>query len=85
MKLNELINRAAVGYPDAQLLEYWDSAHERPRNNRDGGDTLARFIVIEMAETFDPDASDEEQINEAVRVINRAIADMQAVIEQLLR
>jgi len=84
MRLNELINKAAAGYPYAQLLEYWDSAHERPRNNRDGGDTLAHFIIIEMAETFDPDASDEEQINEAVRVLNRAIADMQAVVEQLV-
>ena len=84
MTLTELINRAASGYPDAQLLVYWDLTEERPRKNQDGGDTLAYFVVVELAETFDPKASDDEQIAEAVRGVGRAVRNLQGVVHSLL-
>jgi len=83
MTLNELIAKAASGYPDAQVLQYWDVAAEEPRSNPNGGDTLAHFIAVELAETFDPEASGTEQIGEAIRGMNRAIRDVQGVIDAL--
>lgn len=83
MKLTDLISRAASGYPDAQILEYWDLARAEPRANPNGGDTLAYFIAVEIAETFDPDASDEDQLDQAIRAVERAVRDMQGVIDAL--
>lgn len=85
MKMNDLIRRAASGYPDAQVLEYWDFATGKPRSNPQGGDTLAHFVALELAETFDPDASEEDQVSEAVRAIDRATRDLQSVICALER
>ena len=83
MTLNELIGIAAGGYPDAQVLEYWDTKNERPMKNPKAGDTLAYFIAVEIAETFHKDASDEEQIQEAVRVLNQASRDICSVMGAL--
>jgi hypothetical protein len=83
MTLTELITRAASGYPDAQILAYWDFAAERPRANRNGWDTLAYFIAVEIAETFDSEACDEDQLAEAIRAIRRAVRDLQGVIHAL--
>lgn len=83
MKMNDLIRIAASGYPDAQVLEYWDFEGAQPRSNPDGGDTLARFVAMELAETFDSDASTDEQVSEAVRALNRAVQDLQSVINAI--
>ena len=80
MTLNDLIRAAASGYPDAMVLEYWDFEGAKPQNNPDGGDTLARFVALELVETFDSETTDEEQISEAVRVLTRAVDDLQSVI-----
>jgi hypothetical protein len=80
MKLNDLIHKAAAGYPDARLLAYWDGRQAVP--NPVGGDTLAEFIVRELCDTFDAKAGTAEQVAEAVRVLNRAKADLDAVIAQ---
>ena len=82
MKLNELIHQAAAAYPDAQLLAYWDG--ERAVHNPAGGDTLAEFIVKELCDTFDAEASEAEQRTEAVRVLRRGISELQSVIAALL-
>ena len=78
MKLNDLIHKAAAAYPDAQLLEYWDG--QRAVHNPAGGDTLAEFIVRELCDTFDAKAGTGEQVAEAVRVLNRAKADVAGII-----
>jgi len=85
MTLNDLIRAAASGYPDTMVLEYWDFDGAKPRNNPDGGDTLARFVALELAETFDGDANHGEQVSEAVRVLTRAVDDLQAVIRAIER
>lgn len=83
MKLNELIRRAASGYPDAQVLEYWDFAGAKPHSNPQGGDTLAHFVALELAETFDSEASEDDQVSGAVRAMSRAVHDLQSVIYAL--
>ena len=80
MTLNKLINAASVAYPDRLIaVAYWDFRRECPRRNPKGGDTLALFIALEIKDTYDPDASDEQQIEEVSRVIARAQNDLAAV------
>ena len=85
MTINDLINKAAEGYTDSQLLMYWTGFGNRAHfyDNPDGGDGLARFIVLELSETFDPEACREDQLAEAVRVMTNASRDVQGVIEAL--
>ncbi len=80
MKLNELIEIVSAAYPDGLIAaEYWDFKRECSRRNPKGGDTLALFIALEIKDTYDADASDEQQIEEVSRVIARAQEDLAAV------
>jgi len=84
MTLNELIKRASAAYSDGLIATAcWDFKREHPRRNPKGGDTLAQFIANEIADTYDPDASEEEQINTVSRVLFTASADLEAVITAL--
>jgi hypothetical protein len=47
------------------------------------GDTLAEFIVREIRDTFDPNATRSQQLEEARRVLLNAIDDLENVIERL--
>lgn len=81
MKLTDLISVANRGYtkdfPESSLLTFVD---ERGEPNGETGDTMATFIVTELFETFDPDASDGAQVDEAVRVMERARRDLDNLI-----
>lgn len=80
MKLNELIETVSAAYPDGLIaVEYWDFKRECPRRNPKGGDTLALFIALEIKDTYDADAADEQQIETALRAIERARGDLDAV------
>ena len=80
MKLNELIETVSAAYPDGLIaVEYWDFKRECPRRNPKGGDTLALFIALEIKDTYDADAADEQQIQTALRAIERARGDLDAV------
>jgi hypothetical protein len=80
LALVKLLRMANKGYPDGFLSEYFDkSGKHRPGD----GDTLAKFIVLELRETFDADATREEQIGEAHRVLNNAIRDLEGVIRAI--
>jgi len=80
MKLNELIEIVSAAYPDGLIaVEYWDFRRECPRRNPKGGDTLALFIALELKDTYDADATDEQQIETALRAIARARGDLDAV------
>ena len=83
MTLNQLICRAASVYPDAFVLEYWSMDAQEPKPNRLGGDTLAQFIALELFETYDAEASDGEQIATAVKAMQTAADDLQAVAHAL--
>ena len=73
MKLSEIIAIASRAYPDSAVAAYFedlDGAH---------GDTLAEFIVRELQDVYDDEASDEDQLSEAARVMRRARDELESV------
>jgi len=74
MQLVELLDRANKGYPEGTLCEYYDPGTGKLRPG--SGDTLAQFVVLELTETFDPEASEEDQITEAIRALERGAHDL---------
>lgn len=77
----ELLEAANAGYPDAYLAVYYD---EKTGESREGsGDTLAEFIVSELTETFNRRESAQDQIAEAVRVMEVARDNISGVIRAL--
>jgi len=83
MQLNQLICRAASVYPDAFVLQYWDLENQCPKDNPDGGDTLAQFIAREIADTFNSEEKDDVQVETAVRAMESAAEDIQGVARAL--
>lgn len=83
MTLNEIITRAASVYPDCWVLQYWDTRRQCAVRNKEGGDTLAEFIAVELYETFDADASDAEQLDTAIVKMQEAANDLQAIVVAL--
>jgi hypothetical protein len=78
LTLLELLNLANEAYPDGFLAEYYDA--RTGKRLPGGGDSLARFIVAELSETFDPDAPRQAQLGEARTALSHAIDDLQMVI-----
>lgn len=82
MKLVDLMKLASKGYPDG-LEDFFDKKTGKPVVPEGVRDTLALFVVIELSETFDPEASAKKQKEEAVRALERAIEDLHGVITAL--
>lgn len=79
MLLVELLKKADQGYSDiGGLSDYYDSTTGE-LNVEAGGDLLAKFVVTELIETFEPEASDESQINQAIGLIRNADYALQDV------
>lgn len=76
-----LLNIANEAYPDGYLAEYFDS--ETGERREGSGDTLAQFIVAELRDTFNAEASRDEQIREARLALSNAIDDLEGVMERL--
>jgi len=81
MTLNELMELANDGYPDDQISACWDPVLQDITDYT--GDTLATFIVIELKETFDPEQEDLEQRAVALNALNRAIDEIQSVMDSI--
>ena len=83
MKILDLLNKAKEGYAkDGYLQEFYDP--DTGEWNPDGqGDTLAKFIVIELIETFNPERPDLLQIEEAKRTIRQAMLELGCVYDAL--
>ena len=81
MKLNELLEIVHRAYPDETTRECWDAKKQRVRTGK--GDTLAEFVVGEIADTFDPDESAEKQFDVALCEMRWARAELTTVIEAL--
>jgi hypothetical protein len=79
--LVELLNMANKGYPDEYLSEYYDTLTGERRQGE--GDSLAKYIVTELSETFDPDATRTQQIDQACHALNNVIADLERVVEAI--
>lgn len=83
MTLSDLIRIANEHYDDGYLAAYFDFANGVPALSEEQGDTLALFTVSEIADTYDADASDEDQIREAIRVMESAARQLQVVASGL--
>lgn len=81
LTLLALLNRANEVYPDGFLAEYYDA--RTGERQAGGGDSLARFIVAELSETFDPGAPRTAQLREARIALNHAVGTLEGVIEAL--
>lgn len=74
MKIEELIAIADKAYPDGLIM----ACFKNPKKSL--GDGLAKFIALELSDTFDPDASDEEQLEEAYLAMNKALFEVNSVL-----
>jgi hypothetical protein len=89
MTLMQLIHLCETGYtkdfPESSLLAFVNQRQGTPLRMLPSpiGDTLALFIVRELGETYDADASDEGQIAEAIRVMEMARTNIENVINIL--
>ncbi len=83
MQINQLIGRAATVYPDGQILAYWDMEERKPYGNPEEGDGLARFIVAEIADTFNE--CDQGSISESIGALRLAADELGAVAYALER
>lgn len=77
MKLDELVDIVDAAYPDGYVRLYYDD----PEGEH--GDTLAKFIAVELKDTYDEDASTADQLEEAGRVMAVACDQLQGVIAAL--
>ena len=78
MKLDRLIKIASSGYDDGCVEMYYlepDGKH---------GDLLAKFIAVELKETFRENASDVDQFDRAIGTLSKAKRDLEDVVEVLL-
>ena len=70
MTLNELLEIVHRAYPDEQTRLCWNARKQKVRTGT--GDTLAEFIVREIADTFDPNVPTEKQLDEALSAMRWA-------------
>ena len=77
MKLNDIIAIADKAYPDGFVGQCWDAKRQRVKPAK--GDTLARFIVIELMDTHDPKATDAEQVETAANAMRMAARELETV------
>ena len=81
MKLNALLEIVHRAYPEEHTRQCWDAKKQKVRTGT--GDTLAEFLVAELVDTFDPDASAEKQLDVALCEMRWACTELTAVIEAL--
>ena len=81
MKLNELLEFVHRAYPSEDTRRCWDAKKQKVRTG--AGDTLAEFIVREIADTFEIDAPEENQLDAALSAMRRACIELTGVIEAL--
>lgn len=80
----ELLEIATKAYGDDRYLENYYTKDGR-LNRKGTGDTLAKFVVIELLETFDPKATKQAQIYQAMQVMESAqyqLADVKEAFER---
>lgn len=84
MTLNEIINAVSAGYYEPQrFLSYWCPEAQCVHADIENGDALIPVILNELAETYDAEASDEQQVAAAVEAIEAINSDLAGCIESL--
>jgi len=81
---SRLIAIANKAYPDGMIAQVYEAINDGV-NPDTVGDTLATFIVQELIGTFDPEASDIDQLREAIRVMQTACRELTCVHDALVR
>ena len=77
MKIQELIQIVDSAYPDGKVGEYYAEPE------KDHGDTLAKFVYLELIDTFDPVATRKKQLATAARAMNNAIYELRHVLKEI--
>ena len=77
MNILALLDTANSEYPDGFLSKYYDKSGKLIEGSGDG---LARFIVVELIETFDPEVADNDQLQKAVYVMANARNELSKVL-----
>ena len=80
--VGQYLMEASDVYPDNFIEHYFDFKTGKEIRGRNG-DTLALFIGREIAELYDPRATDEENRAESVRALSTATRELAAVIAAL--
>jgi len=83
LTLKEILDLANKGYPDGFLEGFYDGNGKF--KDPIPGDGLARFVVLEIGETFDPDDPKDVQLKAAIGVMEAAVRDLEGVIEALMK
>lgn len=85
LSLLELLQAANSKYPDGFLEEYWErtSRGKVSRSQKSTGDALARFIVIELMETWEKKGAPLPKIERAIGCLRTAISDIKLSIRGL--
>ena len=83
MKLNELLEIVHRAYPSEDTRRCWDAKKQKVRTG--AGDTLAEFIVREIADGFDAKATARAQVADALLAMHRAQGELGAVAKALER
>ncbi len=77
MTLEQIIRIADEAYPsERKVAEYFND----PDGNH--GDTLAKFIAIELRETYE-EGSSKDQLRKAYNVMAQALEDLESVVNTL--
>lgn len=79
MTLKRIIDIADKAYPDGLIREYTQAVGTDAYDHI--GDTLAEFVVIELQDTYDADATDAEQLDTALSAMRTAICELQDVAD----
>lgn len=77
MDLDKLIEIVDAGYPDGLVKASFENEDDCL------GDDLALFLAREVKDTFDENATDEAQVNEAIRVVEMARRELYEVLVAL--
>jgi len=77
MTLDQLIDIVDEIYGDGLVGMYY----ENPKKNH--GDTRAKFIALELKDTFDSGATNAQQLWEAQRVISSACDQLGELVDNL--
>lgn len=84
MTLQDIVESVAEGYYDKKrFLSYWSKEQQRPLEGFSGGDNLVPVILKELLETYDPRASDVEQVKAALEALRSVNSDLAGCIESL--
>ena len=77
MTLEDIIGIADEAYPDGLVGQYF----REPEGKH--GDTLAKFMAVELRETYDGNVPDADQLDTASRAMETAARELQNVADVL--